>query len=127
MILVSYSQFKLVGNQTKIAALPEKVLEIYQAKHQYIDPSFVKRGALGHTLNSQLFEIVTEDNLNGDLSDTFVNEDWAYGRLWLRIEDKVLIERYTGGLVGYVQNDRIRRLSLITLTGVKISEGQLKL
>lgn len=59
MIFLTYNSLELVDNQTKISDLSEKVLEIYQAKHQHIDPSFTKRAAIDLTLSPKLFEVVT--------------------------------------------------------------------
>jgi len=85
VIFLSYNTFRLVDNQTKISDLSEKVLEIYQAKHQHIDPSFMKRAAIDLTPKPKLFEVVTEETHNGDMGDLFVCEDWFYGKLYLKI------------------------------------------
>jgi hypothetical protein len=54
------------------------------------------------------------------LEEVTVSEGLLHGRLSLGIEDNKLIERYSGGVMGYLQNDRVRSRSLLTLTALKI-------
>lgn len=54
------------------------------------------------------------------LEEVTVDDGLINGRLSLQIQDNKLIEKYSGGFMSYLQNDRIRSRSLLTLTGLKI-------
>ena len=52
MILVTYSNLRLMDNKKKISDLPEKILEIYQTKSpSFEDATFLKQGEPSLTFN----------------------------------------------------------------------------
>lgn len=94
---------------------------------KYIDPAFIKQPIFTQDSHTQQYEILPQKPTNTDMASLLVSESSLYGELTLSIEENELVEKYSGGLMSYLRGDRIRRLALITLGGLKVDGLTLKL
>jgi hypothetical protein len=127
MILLTYTDFILVSNSTRIADLPEHVLEIYQHRRTYIDPTFLKHQTISPFNSKKQYSIVREEVVSGEMEEVEVCEGKVWGRLTLRIVGDLMVEKYSGGALSYLMGDRVRELPLITLGGAQVHENRVKL
>ena len=61
------------------------------------------------------------------MDEFVVSQSSLHGILTLKVENEIIIEKYSGGVIGYIQGDRTRRLPLTTLAGVKVDELKIRL
>ena len=61
------------------------------------------------------------------MEELVVTEGSMHGKLTLKVEEDKLIEKYSGGMMGYIYGDRTRVLSLVTLAGVKVDGVKMRL
>lgn len=121
IILISYHNFKVLENKRKIGDVADRIIEIYQEKAwEYQDNIFRKQNNVATGLTDCPQLIAADEHSPTYTEELLVNESLIRGSLFLQVRKNQLVERYHGGLVGYLASDRVASRSLMTLTAIKI-------
>lgn len=99
------------------------MLEIYQQRKIFIDPTFLKHQTISPFPSPQKFSIFCQEEPSLPHRKILLSESPLRGRLFLQVEEGYLKETVEGGVMGHLQGERTKRRSLMTLLGAK-SEGR---
>jgi hypothetical protein len=71
--------------------------------------------------------VAAEEHSPTTTEELLINDSLIKGSLYLQVRKNQLMERFHGGLLGYLGADRVTARSLMTLTAIKIVENHLYL
>ena len=103
------------------------MVEIYQERKTFIDPTFLKHQTISPFPYPQQFSILCQEEPPITHKKMLISESPLMGRLFLQVEEGSLKETVEGGVMGYLQGERVKRRSLMTLLAAKCEGRRLQL